>query len=61
VQKIDEIHSVAVHLRNGAVFFPNIAEGHLMPDLAHMMIALPPKHAASQVIGFFKGSKHETD
>ena len=32
-----------------------------MPDHAHMMIALPPKHAASPVIGFFKGSKHETD
>lgn len=32
-----------------------------MPDHAHIMIALPPKHAASQVIGFIKGSKHETD
>ena len=28
-----------------------IEEGHLMPDHVHMMIALPPKHAVSQVIG----------
>ena len=32
-----------------------IEEGHLMPDHVHMMIAIPPKHAVSQVIGFIKG------
>lgn len=32
-----------------------IVEGHLMPDHVHMMIAIPPKHAVSQVIGFIKG------
>ena len=32
-----------------------IEEGHLMPDQVHMMIAIPPKYAVSQVIGFIKG------
>jgi putative transposase len=30
-------------------------EGHLMPDHVHMMISIPPKYAASQVVGFIKG------
>ena len=29
--------------------------GHLMPDHVHMMIAIPPKYAVSQVVGFIKG------
>jgi putative transposase len=28
-----------------------IEEGHLMPDHVHMMIAIPPKYAVSQVVG----------
>ena len=32
-----------------------IEEGHLMPDHVHMMIAIPPKYAVSQVIGYMKG------
>lgn len=32
-----------------------IEEGHLMSDHVHMMIAIPPKYAVSQVIGFIKG------
>jgi len=32
-----------------------IEEGHLMPDHVHMMIAIPPKHAVSQVLGYIKG------
>ena len=32
-----------------------IVEGHLMPDHVHMMIAIPPKYAVSQVVGFIKG------
>ena len=32
-----------------------IEEGHLLPDDVHMMIAIPPKYAVSQVIGFIKG------
>ena len=32
-----------------------IEEGHLMPDHAHMLIAIPPKYAVSQVIGYIKG------
>lgn len=32
-----------------------IEEGHMMPDHVHMMIAIPPKYAVSQVIGYIKG------
>lgn len=32
-----------------------ILEGHLMSDHVHMMIAIPPKHAVSQVVGYIKG------
>jgi putative transposase len=32
-----------------------IEEGHLMPDHVHMMIAIPPNYAVSQVVGFIKG------
>ena len=32
-----------------------IEEGHLMPDHVHMMIAIPPKYAVSQVVGYIKG------
>ena len=32
-----------------------IEVGHLMPDHVHMMIAIPPKHAVSQVVGYIKG------
>ena len=32
-----------------------ILEGHLMPDHVHMLIAIPPKYAVSQVVGSIKG------
>ena len=32
-----------------------IEEGHLLPDHVYMLIAIPPKYAVSQVIGFIKG------
>ena len=32
-----------------------IDEGHLLVDHVHMLIAIPPKYAVSQVIGFIKG------
>ena len=32
-----------------------IEEGHLLTDHVHMMIAIPPKYAVSQVIGYIKG------
>jgi putative transposase len=32
-----------------------IEEGHLMPDHVHMLIAIPPKHAVAQGMGFLKG------
>jgi putative transposase len=39
----------------GAAKERRIEEGHLMPDLVHMMIAIPPKYAVAQVIGYIKG------
>lgn len=32
-----------------------VLEGHLMPDHVHMLIAIPPKYAVSQVVGYMKG------
>ena len=32
-----------------------VEEGHLMPDHVHMIIAIPPKYAVSQVVGLIKG------
>ena len=32
-----------------------IEEGHLRSDHVHMLIAIPPKYAVSQVVGFIKG------
>ena len=32
-----------------------ILEGHLMPDHVHMLIAIPPKYAVAQALGFLKG------
>jgi putative transposase len=32
-----------------------IEEGHLLPEHVHRMIAIPPKYAVSQVIGFIQG------
>ena len=32
-----------------------IEEGHLVIDHVHMLIAIPPKYAVSQVVGYIKG------
>ena len=32
-----------------------IAEGHLLSDHVYIMIAIPPKYAVSQVVGFITG------
>ena len=32
-----------------------VLEGHLMADHVQMLIAIPPKYAVSQVVGFIKG------
>ena len=32
-----------------------IEEGHLLPDHVHMLMAIPPKDAVSQVVGYIKG------
>ena len=34
-----------------------ILEGHLMSDHVHMLIAIPPKYAVSQVVGFITGQE----
>jgi putative transposase len=34
-----------------------IEEGHLLLDQVHMMIAIPPKYAVSQVVGYIKGAR----
>jgi putative transposase len=32
-----------------------IEEGHLLVDHVHILIAIPPKYAVSQVVGYIKG------
>lgn len=32
-----------------------IIEGHLMPDHVHMLLAIPPKYAVADVMGYLKG------
>ena len=32
-----------------------IEDGHLMLDHVHMLVAIPPKYAVSQVVGYIKG------
>jgi putative transposase len=32
-----------------------IEEGHLQPDHVHMLLAIPPKYAVAQVVGYLKG------
>jgi putative transposase len=32
-----------------------VEEGHLMPDHVHMLLAIPPKYAVSQGVGYIKG------
>jgi len=32
-----------------------IEEGHLRPDHVHLLIAIPPKYAVAQVVGYLKG------
>lgn len=34
-----------------------IEEGHLRPDHVHRMIAIPPKYAVSQVMGYIQGKR----
>ena len=32
-----------------------ILEGHMVQDHVHMLIAIPPKHSVSQIVGYIKG------
>lgn len=32
-----------------------IEEGHLQPDHVHILMAIPPKYAVAQVVGYLKG------
>ena len=42
-------HELALHKES------TIVEGHVMPDHVHMCIAIPPKYAVSNVVGYIKG------
>ena len=33
-----------------------VLEGHMMTDLVHMLMDIPPKHSVSQVVGYMKGN-----
>ena len=49
-QHLGEVfHDLARHKES------KILEGHLQPDHVHMLVAIPPKYAVSQVIGYMKG------
>ena len=49
-QQLGEVfHELARHKES------KILEGHLQPDHVHMLVAIPPKYAVSQVIGYMKG------
>ena len=37
-----------------------IEEGHLMPDHVHMMLAIPPKYAVSQVVGIHQRQERDS-
>lgn len=32
-----------------------VLEWHLRPDHVHMLVSVPPKYSAAQVVGFIKG------
>lgn len=34
-----------------------VEEGHLLTDHVHMLLAIPPKYAVAQVIGYIKGKR----
>jgi putative transposase len=48
-------HLVEVFRRLAEQKESRIEEGHLLADHVHMMIAILPKYAVSQVVGFMKG------
>ena len=43
------LHKLASHRES------KILEGHLLVDHVHVLIAIPPKYAVSQVVGYIKG------
>jgi putative transposase len=48
-------HLIEVFRRLAQQRESRIEEGHLMSDHVHMLIAIPPKYAVSQVVGYIKG------
>lgn len=36
-----------------------ILQGHLMPDLVHVLIEILPKQQVSAIVGFLKGNKRD--
>src|ERR1700690_3439825 len=48
-------HLIEVFRRLAQQKESRIEEGHLVSDHVHMLIAIPPKYAVSQVVGYIKG------
>ena len=48
-------HLIEVFRRLAQQKESQIEEGHLMSDHVHMLVAIPPKYAVSQVVGYIKG------
>jgi putative transposase len=48
-------HCGEISCRSGEQNESRVGEGYLMPDRVHIMIAIPPKYAISQVTGIVKG------
>ena len=46
--------SFLIHRKDFGIYLHSL-EGHLQPDHVHILIAIPPKHAVSQVMGYLKG------
>jgi putative transposase len=62
-QRRKKLHA-ELHRHLGAVFRQlasqndrEMLEGRPMPDHVHMMIAMPPEHAVSQIVGCSKGKR----
>jgi len=49
------VHLVEVFRKLASQKESRVEEGHLMPDHVHTLVAIPPKHAVSAVVGFIKG------
>lgn len=55
VRGVEEAHLGEVFRKLALQRESRVEEGHLMRDHVHMMLAIPPKYAVSQVVGYIKG------